>query len=121
METTMNPEQMVLSEQIHMLIEQLGGKDNIDSVLPCATRLRIKLKKQPVANAEKLKQQIPSIKYFILLDRYAEIIMDQGLAPKSDRKTIWFDIGNLYADHSAVCRFWYIKRSGCFSDYDWLA
>ena len=81
METTMNPEQMVLSEQIHMLIEQLGGKDNIDSVLPCATRLRIKLKKQPVANAEKLKQQIPSIKYFILLDRYAEIIMDQGLAP----------------------------------------
>ncbi len=44
METTMNPEQMVLSEQIHMLIEQLGGKDNIDSVLPCATRLRIKLK-----------------------------------------------------------------------------
>lgn len=53
METTMNPEQMVLSEQIHMLIEQLGGKDNIDSVLPCATRLRIKLKKQPVANAEK--------------------------------------------------------------------
>lgn len=26
METTMNPEQMVLSEQIHMLIEQLGGK-----------------------------------------------------------------------------------------------
>lgn len=81
METTMNPEQMVLSEQIHMLIEQLGGKDNIDSVLPCASRLRIKLKKQPVANAEKLKQQIPSIKYFILLDRYAEIIMDQGLAP----------------------------------------
>ncbi len=26
METTMNPEQMVLSEQIHMLIEQLGEK-----------------------------------------------------------------------------------------------
>ena len=39
------------------------------------------IEKQPVANAEKLKQQIPSIKYFILLDRYAEIIMDQGLAP----------------------------------------
>ena len=81
METTMNPEQMVLSEQIHLLIDQLGGKDNIDSVLPCATRLRIKLQKQPAANVEKLKQQIPSIKYFILLDRYAEVIMDQGLAP----------------------------------------
>ena len=65
METTMNPEQMVLSEQIHLLIDQLGGKDNIDSVLPCATRLRIKLQKQPAANVEKLKQQIPSIKYFV--------------------------------------------------------
>lgn len=74
METTMNPEQMVLSEQIHLLIDQLGGKDNIDSVLPCATRLRIKLQKQPAANVEKLKQQIPSIKYFILLDRYAEVL-----------------------------------------------
>ena len=42
------------------------------------------IEKQPVANAEKLKQQIPSIKYFILLDRYAEIIMDQGLAPAKE-------------------------------------
>ncbi|WP_165037925.1 PTS transporter subunit EIIC [Enterococcus sp. ZJ1622] len=81
METTTNPEKLLLADQIQLLIEQLGGKKNIESVLPCATRLRIKLREQPNESVQKEAEQIPNVKYFILLNKYAEVIMEQGLAP----------------------------------------
>ncbi|MBO0482615.1 PTS transporter subunit EIIC [Candidatus Enterococcus courvalinii] len=79
MEKIIQPEQLLLSEQVQLLLTQLGGKNNIESITPCATRLRIQLKKQPTAESKEIIQQIPDVKYFILLDKYAEVIMEQGL------------------------------------------
>lgn len=80
MEKIIQPEQLLLSEQVQLLLTQLGGKNNIESITPCATRLRIQLKKQPTTESNEIIQQIPDVKYFILLDKYAEVIMEQGLS-----------------------------------------
>lgn len=80
MEKVIQPEQLLLSEQVQLLLTQLGGKNNIESITPCATRLRIQLKKQPTTESNEIIQQIPDVKYFILLDKYAEVIMEQGLS-----------------------------------------
>ncbi|WP_270346803.1 PTS transporter subunit EIIC [Enterococcus thailandicus] len=80
MEKIIQPEQLLLSEQVQLLLTQLGGKNNIESITPCATRLRIQLKKQPATESNEIIQQIPDVKYFIVLDKYAEVIMEQGLS-----------------------------------------
>lgn len=80
MEKIIQPEQLLLSEQVQLLLTQLGEKNNIESITPCATRLRIQLKKQPTTESNEIIQQIPDVKYFILLDKYAEVIMEQGLS-----------------------------------------
>ena len=40
-----------------VIIEHVGGKDNIISLVHCATRLRFALKDESKANAEFLKKQ----------------------------------------------------------------
>ncbi len=50
METTMNPEQMVLSEQIHLLIDQLGEK----TILILSSHVRLGF----VSNYKNSRQQM---------------------------------------------------------------
>ena len=47
---------MAYEELANFIIENVGGKDNVASVVHCATRLRFKLKDVSKANDEALKQ-----------------------------------------------------------------
>lgn len=47
---------MAYEELSNFIIENVGGKDNVKSVVHCATRLRFKLKDEQKANDERLKQ-----------------------------------------------------------------
>lgn len=47
---------MTYQELAKIIVEKVGGKQNIISVVHCATRLRFKLKDETLAATEELKK-----------------------------------------------------------------
>ena len=47
---------MQYQQIVREILEQVGGRENIVSLVHCATRLRFRLKDQKRANAEKLNK-----------------------------------------------------------------
>lgn len=47
---------MKYEQLVSMIIEKIGGKENVNSVVHCTTRLRFKLKDEKKADTEFLKK-----------------------------------------------------------------
>lgn len=59
------------------IVQEVGGKENINSVIHCVTRLRFKLKDQSLANTEAIEELSGVMKVIISGGQYQVVIGDQ--------------------------------------------
>lgn len=83
---------MKYEQLVSMIIEKIGGKENVNSVVHCTTRLRFKLKDEKKADTEFLKKADGIVtvvqsggQYQVVIgnhvpDVYAEIVKQTGLS-----------------------------------------
>lgn len=87
---------MKYEQLVSMIIEKVGGKENVNSVVHCTTRLRFKLKDEKKADTDFLKNADGIVtvvqsggQYQVVIgnhvsDVYAEIVKQTGLSEQSD-------------------------------------